>query len=70
MPLFTADFIFDRETKGTYRYKEVDKTMPRIGTLYVKKSAFTSERPSSLRVAVETQDSPEKGSPDESNNAE
>ena len=53
---FTADFVFDKETKGTYRYKEDTLDPPRIGTLYIKKHTFSdTERPNELRVTIAVQ---------------
>ena len=45
-------FVFDKETKSTYRFKEsaVDHP-PVIGTLYVQKWVFNS-KPTSLTVKV------------------
>ena len=33
-------FTLEKETKGTFRYKENDMVMPKVGTLYVKKYTF------------------------------
>ena len=61
MPTFHAQFKLEKETKGTFRYEEVDEqgtpetAWGKIGTLYVKKTAFErgTEAPTSLRVTVE-----------------
>jgi hypothetical protein len=45
------EFEFERETKGTYRFKEIGDT-PKVGTLYVKKYAL-AERPEKLKVTIE-----------------
>ena len=51
---FSVGFSFERETPGTYRFMENgDKETHRIGTLYVKKSAFPKGAPKGLRVSVE-----------------
>ena len=42
----TVQFVVEKETKGAWRYKEVDETgadagaWAKIGTLYVRKTAF------------------------------
>jgi hypothetical protein len=55
-------FKLERETKGALRYQEVDDTSQaveqaaaKIGTLYVRKSAFERGRawPQKLRVTVD-----------------
>ena len=59
---FTAEFLLERETKGALRYQEVeDKGQPvetvwaKIGTLYIRKTAFERgvEPPNRLTVTVE-----------------
>lgn len=49
-------FVFERETKNTYRFEEMpnddDKTI--VGTLYVQKSAF-EHIPSMLTVTIGTE---------------
>jgi hypothetical protein len=43
-----------RETKGTYRYEEVEGGQPPvIGTLYIKKYVVGHEPPQRIRVTVE-----------------
>jgi hypothetical protein len=51
-PSVELSFVFDRETKNTYRFCEVnsigtpkDATTAIVGTLYVKKSAFGNGNP-------------------------
>ena len=39
--MIKAIFELERETKGTYRYKELSNT-PVVGTLYIKKSAMNN----------------------------
>jgi hypothetical protein len=59
---FSAEFVLERETKGALRYQEVDdKGQPvetvwaKIGTLYIRKTAFErgTEPPNRLTVTVE-----------------
>ena len=47
-----AKFVFERETKNTYRFKEVGDTDPIIGTLYIQKDAI-DDRPEKIKVTVE-----------------
>ena len=51
------DIVFDleRETKGTFRFKEREPAPghePAIGTIYVRKSTFTGEAPKALKVTL------------------
>ena len=56
------NFVLEKETPGTGKYQEVDsKNNPvdarsaQIGVLYVKKWAFTSNKPTNtLKVTLET----------------
>lgn len=54
--MITRTFTFERETKNTYRFKEVvpggDERNLAIGVLYVKKSAFDTQ-PIEVTVTVE-----------------
>ena len=46
-------FDFERETPGTYRFKEQgEKDTHAIGTLYVKKSALGAKAPSTITVTI------------------
>jgi len=47
-----ANFVFERETKNTYRFQEVGKTDPIIGVLYIQKDAL-DEKPDKIKVTVE-----------------
>ena len=44
-------FKFERETPGTYRFKE-EAAVPLVGTIYIKKTAFET-KPEILRVTLE-----------------
>jgi hypothetical protein len=66
MSLIEARFKLEKETKGAVRYQEVDdkgeiveQAWAKIGTLYVRKSAFErgTAFPELLRVTVETEGS-------------
>lgn len=52
-----VDFKFERETKRTFRFREVEQAQEptAIGVLYVQKNAFDdpSQPPKSIRVMVE-----------------
>lgn len=41
-----------RDTKGTYVYKDDSDNAP-IQSLYIKKSAFTGDAPSSITLTIE-----------------
>jgi hypothetical protein len=45
------NFFFERETPGTYRFKE-DSPTPIVGSLYVKKSAFET-KPERVKMTLE-----------------
>lgn len=48
-----ATFSLERETKGAVRYQEQDEEdNPKIGTLYIKKSALRGERPKIVHVQI------------------
>jgi hypothetical protein len=49
-------FVFERETKNTYRFEEMpdDNDKIIVGTLYVQKSAF-EHMPSMLTVVIEAE---------------
>jgi hypothetical protein len=58
----TAQFVLERETKGALRYQEVDEqgapieqVWAKIGTLYIRKTAFErgTEPPKRIAVTVE-----------------
>jgi hypothetical protein len=66
MSLIEARFKLEKETKGAVRYQEIDdkgeiveQAWAKIGTLYVRKSAFErgTAFPELLRVTVETEGS-------------
>ena len=63
MAAMEVRFKLEKETKGALRYQEVDdkgdiieQAWAKIGTLYVRKSAFErgAAFPQTLRVTVET----------------
>ncbi len=58
----TVFFAFEKSTKGSHRFKEVDSdnkpldyTELAIGTLYIKKSFFGDTAPKSITIEVTTQ---------------
>ena len=59
--MFTVRMALERETKGAVRYQELDAAGKpveamdgaKIGTLYVRKSAFSGQAPTSIQVTVE-----------------
>jgi hypothetical protein len=50
--MIKTHFKFDRATKNTYRYAEVDRIQA-IGVLYVQKSVLGPNPPESLDVTIE-----------------
>jgi hypothetical protein len=63
MALIEARFKLEKETKGALRYLDekgeaIEQAWAKIGTLYVRKSAFErgAAFPQMLRVTVETAD--------------
>ena len=53
---FTAEFVFEKETKNTVKYTEEPQTgqPPRIGSLYVQKWAMGGDPPRRIKLTVET----------------
>lgn len=39
---FIADFVKEKDTTGTVKYKEDDEFAAKIGSLYIKKHAFVT----------------------------
>ena len=56
MQKVTVEFTLKKETKGTFRYQEVEQLSqpPVIGSLYIKKSATGIDPPKRIRVTVES----------------
>ncbi len=54
---FTATFLFEKDTKNTYRYQEQPDggQPPKIGSLYVQKWALP-EKPEKISVTVHVGD--------------
>ena len=53
------DFALETETKGTYRYQEVEGEGPMVvGTLYVRKNVVGKPPPRRLRVTIEEAEEP------------
>ncbi len=50
----TIKFEIEKETKGTYRFKEVTEAgkPPAVGTLYIQKWALPSPVPQKITVTV------------------
>jgi hypothetical protein len=54
MTTFVLEFRRERETKGTWRYREQERPEGEaVGTLYVKKAALGEPAPERLRVTIE-----------------
>ncbi len=49
-----VSFVFEKETKGTYRFQEVEEPgkPPKVGTLYLKKYMFPTTRPQELTIEI------------------
>jgi hypothetical protein len=59
LQMITAKLMFERETKGTFRYQEIDNAgepvdfgQGKIGTLYLRKSAIEGERPHYIEIKI------------------
>ncbi len=54
---FKVEFVFERETKNTYRFKETSTAgqPTRIGTLYLSKWNF-AKQPATITVTVQAPD--------------
>lgn len=52
----TIMFELEKETKGTFRFKEIveEGNPKRIGTLYMQKEVFAGVAPKALTVTVTT----------------
>lgn len=48
----TTKLTKDRDTKGTYVYKNGEDNAP-VPSLYIKKSAFKGEAPESIKLTIE-----------------
>lgn len=49
----TLAFIFEKETKNTYRYTEKERDLPpAVGTLYLQKWALEHNPPEILEVTI------------------
>jgi hypothetical protein len=54
MDKHTIEFELEKETKGTYRYQEIDSGQPlAVGSLYVKKHVVGPNPPKKLRITIE-----------------
>jgi hypothetical protein len=45
----------EKETKGTYRYREISTAAPVVGTLYVRKYTFEGSAPDRIKLTIEWQ---------------
>lgn len=56
--MFEAKFMFEKETKGAVRYKEVQEQgkLTALGTIYLRKNALPIPFPINLVVKVEAAD--------------
>jgi hypothetical protein len=59
MPNLNLTFLLERETKGAFRYQEVDSNGrpldladATVGVLYVRKAALGAAKPKSLTVTI------------------
>jgi hypothetical protein len=53
---FNLVFDLEKETPGTFRYRERTDDSPVVGTLYVKKAALPNGAPKALTVTVNSVD--------------
>lgn len=56
MDRLVLEFVRERETKGTWRYQEVESANgePAVGSLYVQKAQLGDPAPMRLRVIIDT----------------
>ncbi len=56
-----ADFTFEKETKNTVRYKEIetDKSSICVGTIYIQKSSLPSPFPQKIHMCISASDKTE-----------
>ena len=54
----TIEFSYDKETKGTLRFKEVVLENENLicGTLYIRKEALGEEKPQKVIVSLRTEE--------------
>lgn len=56
MNTLVLEFRRERETKGTWRYQEQERSDGEVvGTLYIKKAALGDDPPARLRVTIEAE---------------
>lgn len=48
----TLDFEMERETKNTYRYREVTQGASIVQTIYIAKRALPNSAPKKLEVTI------------------
>jgi hypothetical protein len=55
MNRLVLEFVREKETKGTWRYQEVETTEGggAVGSLYIRKPAMGDQPPERLRVTIE-----------------
>lgn len=62
----TISFEFEKDTKGTFRYKEIIPEGGKlvVGTLYIRKDAFEdlTSRPDRLSVTIKEESEPQEES--------
>jgi hypothetical protein len=58
-PVIRAKFLLERETKGTWRYREADDVgnmlgvnAGKIGVIYLRKTVFGSRPPLAIEVEI------------------
>ena len=54
--LFSITLNIGKETKGTFRYEEVEEAgkPPQVGTQYIKKYALPNPPPQTIKMTVES----------------
>ena len=55
---FEADFVREKDTKNTIRYKEIvpEGQYPKVVTIYIQKGALPSPVPEKIKVKVTAQE--------------
>ena len=54
----TLQFEFDKETPGTFRFKEIvpEDEEVSVPTIYIRKTFFENERPDKLQITINLPD--------------
>ncbi len=69
MKKFTVEFKYEKSTKNTHRFQEIEGDMPaRIGTIYVQKWAIGKNPPEKIVVTIEWEEETKETPKNDKNN--